>query len=170
MISHRQVISTFAVSSAYLVVSLLTTFKAFAEEPVAPVAFFALTPPTLRMFDSEPSATSQTYPSETTIVSTSPTVEETTDIAVESKRPNAFSEEAYAQIYQGLNGPILTQIAPEPEPAGALGWVQLNMWDPIFALESIKIRKVYVTGSIITAIQRKNPLCLLNPLILAVDF
>jgi hypothetical protein len=37
--------------------------------------------------------------------------------------------------------------------------------DKIFAPEVIRLRKVHLSGSLITAIKRKNPLCLLNPIV-----
>ena len=81
-----------------------------------------------------------------------------------------FSEAAHEQLYQSLNGPILTQFEIPEERGGAIGWVEQNVLDPILVPEVIHFHKVYVSGSIINAIERKNPLCLLNPLVLAIDW
>jgi hypothetical protein len=156
-----------------LLICITSGLALLAEEPALPVHLFAIPEPALRNLDPEPArgappAVQKEENAPAPLLQSAH--DDNGDIVVELKRKWGFSEEARAQIYEGLNGPILTSIEPEPEQAGAVGWIAVNLWDPIFTLESISIRKVHVTGSIITAIQRKNPLCLLNPLVLAVDW
>jgi hypothetical protein len=143
----------------------LLVIPAFSAPEVFPqTKLFALSGVALRSFDAEEKR--EEKPAEVR----GPVAAEAAPMAAEVSHTYRMSEAAQMQIYEGLNGPILTQMPVEEEPAGALGWVQVNMWDPIFTMEEVRIRKVHITGSIITAIQRKNPLCLLNPLVLAIDW
>jgi hypothetical protein len=81
-----------------------------------------------------------------------------------------MTPQASEQAFEAMNGSILTQVEPEPERAGAIGWVETKVLDPILVQESIKIGKVHLTGGIVTAIKRKNPLSLLNPFVLGLDW
>jgi hypothetical protein len=139
-----------------------------APEEVPQTKLFALSGVALRSFDAEEKREEkqEEKPAEVR----GPVAAEEAPMAAEVSHTYRMSEAAQMQIYEGLNGPILTRMPVEEEPAGALGWVQVNMWDPIFTMEEVRIRKVHITGSIITAIQRKNPLCLLNPLVFAIDW
>lgn len=76
------------------------------------------------------------------------------------------SMESLSQRYKAMNGsPPLFLPPAVPERGGAIGWVEREVFDPIFIPEVVKIRNVRVSSSIITAIKRKNPFCLLNPLV-----
>jgi hypothetical protein len=76
--------------------------------------------------------------------------------------------EASLQSFETMNGgSVLTAVERPVELGGALGWVNENVWDPVFAPEVIKVGKVKMTGGIIAAIKRKNPFCLLHPLVFA---
>jgi len=69
------------------------------------------------------------------------------------------------QLYQRIRGDLdLIRQAPG-RPAGFEGAI-----DSIFRPEVYHGRKVYVSCSVLTAIKRKNPLCLLNPLFLHVSW
>lgn len=73
--------------------------------------------------------------------------------------------ETNVQVFETMNGaPLLTQVEIRDEPAGAIGWVETRVWDPVFAPEVVKFGKVHMSGGIVAAIKRKNPFCLLNPL------
>lgn len=70
------------------------------------------------------------------------------------------------QAYEAMNGGrVLTYVEAPAELGGAAGWVTENVWDPVFAPEVVKIGKVKFTGGVVAAIRRKNPFCLLNPLV-----
>ena len=171
MISLRQESSRVTVLVATVLVCFIAAVRGWAEEPAPSLQLFAVPSPALRSLESQRTETVPApAPKDTPLPASPANDDDVGNIKVEFTRARTISEEARTQMYEGLNGPILTQVEVEPEPAGALGWVQMNMWDPIFTLEAVRIRKVYITGSIITAIQRKNPLCLLNPLVLAVDW
>lgn len=52
-------------------------------------------------------------------------------------------------------------VGPEPLPEGKV----VRALDRIFTPEVVRVGKVPISGSIVTAIKRKNPLCLLSPII-----
>lgn len=54
----------------------------------------------------------------------------------------------------------------EPRPEGGMA----RVLDGIFTPEVVHVGKIPVTGSIVTAIKRKNPLCLLNPVVFQVSW
>jgi hypothetical protein len=54
----------------------------------------------------------------------------------------------------------------EPRPDGGIA----RVLDGIFTPEVVHIGKIPVSGSIVTAIKRKNPLCLLNPIVFQVSW
>ena len=62
-------------------------------------------------------------------------------------------------------GAVLTYVEAPEELGGAAGWLTEKVWDPVFAPEVVKIGKVKMTGGVVAAIKRKNPFCLLNPLV-----
>jgi hypothetical protein len=63
-----------------------------------------------------------------------------------------------AERYHWMNGRFLLQVPVHSEQGGALGWIERKM-EP----EVVQFRKVTMTGSLVTAIKRKNPLYLLQP-------
>lgn len=72
------------------------------------------------------------------------------------------------QAYETMNGEALLQRVERPaELGGALGWLETTVWEPVFSPEVVKLGKVKVTGGVVAAIKRKNPFCLLNPLVFA---
>ncbi len=74
--------------------------------------------------------------------------------------------EANVQAYETMNGgPVLRATERPVELGGAAGWLNENVWEPVFAPEVIKVGKVYMSGGVIAAVKRKNPFCLLNPLV-----
>jgi len=54
----------------------------------------------------------------------------------------------------------------EPLPDGGMA----RVLDRIFTPEVVHVGKIPVTASIVTAIKRKNPLCLLNPIVFQVSW
>src|SRR5688500_5568687 len=59
------------------------------------------------------------------------------------------------QVYESMNGsPVLGRMEMPDEPGGAIGWLQTEVWDPVFAPEVVKLGKVHVSGGIVTAIKR----------------
>ena len=79
--------------------------------------------------------------------------------------------EARLTAFEMMNGRAVLSQAPRPaELGGAAGWVQQKVWDPVFAPEVVKLGKVKVTGGIVAAIKRKNPFCLLHPLVFAASW
>lgn len=76
-----------------------------------------------------------------------------------------YSFEASVQQYEGINGsPALVVPPPKEELGGAAGWAQAK-FEQAVSMEVVRVRKVALSGSIITAVKRKNPLYLLNPLV-----
>ena len=70
------------------------------------------------------------------------------------------------QVYESMNGgPVLGRMEMPDESGGAIGWLQTEVWDPVFAPEVVKVGKVRMSGGVVTAIKRKNPFCLLHPLV-----
>ena len=107
-----------------------------------------------------------------------PAVEET-EIAEEENEDRSEKEELSVttegavavseisiQVYETMNGgPVLGRMEIPDEPGGAIGWLQTEVWDPVFAPVVVKVGKVQMSGGIVTAIKRKNPFCLLHPLV-----
>jgi hypothetical protein len=86
------------------------------------------------------------------------------ELSVTTEGAVAISEISI-QVYESMNGgPVLGRMEMPDEPGGAIGWLQTEVWDPVFAPEVVKVGKVQMSGSIVTAIKRKNPFCLLHPL------
>jgi hypothetical protein len=86
------------------------------------------------------------------------------ELSVTTEGAVAISEISI-QVYESMNGgPVLGRMEMPHEPGGAIGWLQTEVWDPVFAPEVVKVGKVQMSGSIVTAIKRKNPFCLLHPL------
>ena len=81
------------------------------------------------------------------------------------------SVELLTQRYEAMTGtPLLSRIPPLPEPDGAYGFLQRKVLEPIVDMESVKVGKVHLTGGVVNAVKKKNPLCLLNPFVFAVDW
>jgi hypothetical protein len=89
------------------------------------------------------------------------------ELSVAASESNDDSEVS-RHAWESMNdAPLLRQFAPEAERGGAIGWVQQKVWDPVFAPEVIEFGKVKMTGGIVAALKRKNPFCLLHPLVFA---
>ena len=92
------------------------------------------------------------------------------EFAVTSESGTVTSE-ARLSAFETMNGGAVLSQAPRPaELGGAAGWVQQKVWEPVFAPEVVKLGKVKVTGGIVAAIKRKNPFCLLHPLVFAASW
>jgi hypothetical protein len=90
--------------------------------------------------------------------------EDTEELTLSAKRIAAESE-TRVRVFETMNGsPLLSQVEQRETPSGAFGWVETQIWDPVFAPEVVKFGKVKMSGGIVAAIKRKNPFCLLNPL------
>jgi hypothetical protein len=86
------------------------------------------------------------------------------ELSVTTEGAVAISEISI-QVYESMNGgPVLGRMEMPDEPGGAIGWLQTEVWDPVFAPEVVKVGKVRMSGGVVTAIKRKNPFCLLHPL------
>ena len=72
-----------------------------------------------------------------------------------------------ADLYHWMNGQDLLDCPARSEHGGAFGWVERNVFEP----ETIQFKRVSISGSLVTAIKRKNPLCLLTSLeFLSIDW
>jgi hypothetical protein len=148
-----------------LLVLILIPLVLWADEP-PPLSLFALPRIELR------SAPSSTVAPTNQPASTETSTNSTTDLPAEdfslTREREAILIEAGIQSFESMNGISLLS-APEPsyELGGAAGWLNENVWDPVFAPEVIKVGKVRMTGGIVAAIKRKNPFCLLHPLVFA---
>lgn len=92
------------------------------------------------------------------------------EFSVSSESGLAITESSI-QSFETMNGgPVLTQLPRPTELGGAAGWVQKKVWEPVFVPEVVKLGKVHVTGGIVTAIKRRNPFCLLHPLVFAASW
>jgi hypothetical protein len=132
----------------------MTTLAAFCADTAPDVKLFAITQPTLRV---------NAVPIETPPLASPPPVE----VALTHEAPI----ELMAQRYAAMNGtPLLSHMPAPEEPGGAYGLVKTKVVEPIFDMESVKVGKVHLTGSVVNAVKRKNPICLLNPFIFALDW
>jgi hypothetical protein len=135
-------------------VGCVTTFVAFSAETAPDVKLFAITQPILRT-GAVPIGIPQAVPP--------PPV----DVTLTREAPI----ELLTQRYEAMTGAPLLYRPPTPqEPAGAYGFLQTKVFNPIVDMESVKVGKAHVTGSIVNAVKKKNPICLLNPFIFAVDW
>ncbi|MBI4659720.1 MAG: hypothetical protein HY735_12840 [Verrucomicrobia bacterium] len=127
--------------------------QAQTNSPFAPLHLFALPDVPLRHCARDgPTAT----PS-----SVAPPL--TAAISKESSE-NADSLEKAAQQYQYLNGRSLVTRVRQIDRGGFAQWAE----EKIFPIEVVQFKGVKFAGSLVTAIKRKNPLYLLNPMVLAV--
>ena len=133
-----------------------------AEEPIPPLALFAV--PAVELKTSANTNPPPLIESQSQETSTNASPEEFTL----TKETVAILDEASIQSFESMNGlPVLTAVERPAELGGAAGWLSENVWDPVFAPEVIKVGKVKMTGGVIAALKRKNPFCLLHPLVFA---
>jgi len=138
----------------YLIsVGCATALAAFGAD--APdVRLFAITQPALRI-NSVPVEISEPPPPP----------------AVEVTLTHEAPIELMTQRYEAMSGTPLLYRPPTPqEPGGAYGFLKTKVFNPIVDMESVKVGKVHLTGSIVNAVKKKNPICLLNPFIFAIDW
>ena len=64
-----------------------------------------------------------------------------------------------AERYHWMNGRDLLSVPLRSEQGGAYGWIERKMFEP----EVVRSKNVSMTGSLVTAIKRKNPFYLLQP-------
>ncbi len=79
---------------------------------------------------------------------------------------SAFAGTSDADIYGPLRSDRLYLIEPEPRSQNGFVRAAQTIWEP----RPIRLGKVKIASPIITAIKKKNPLCLLNPLVFQVSF
>jgi hypothetical protein len=104
-------------------------------------------------------------PAETSTQSQKTEVPATEDFSLIKETPLIVSESS-VQSFEAMNGgSVLSAVERPPELGGAAGWLSENVWDPVFAPEVIKVGKVHMSGGIVAAVKRKNPFCLLHPLV-----
>lgn len=64
-----------------------------------------------------------------------------------------------AERYHWMNGRDALTVPVRTEQGGAYGWIQRQVLEP----EVVHFKNVSMTGPLVAAIKRKNPLCLLLP-------
>jgi len=136
---------------------------AIADEP-PPLALFVL--PRVEL---KPTASTNyvggAAPAETSAQSQKSDTPATEDFTL-TKESALIVTESNLQSFESMNGgSVLTAIERPAELGGAAGWLNENVWDPVFAPEVIKVGKVHMSGGIVAAVKRKNPFCLLHPLV-----
>jgi hypothetical protein len=94
------------------------------------------------------------------------------EISVQTAATDESSEaSSHQRAFEAMNGyPVLRQPAPAAETGGALGWLDQQVLEPVFRPEVVSAGSARLTDGLVAAIKRKNPFCLLNPLIFAVDW
>ena len=146
-------------------VILSVTNASASDKAVPPLTLFAL-----------PKVELKSTPGTNAPTATGPIVEgtptERADPASEgfslTKESASIVSEASIQSIESMNGLSVLHAPERPtELGGAVGWLNENVWDPVFAPEVIKVGKVKMTGGVIAAVKRKNPFCLLHPLVFA---
>jgi hypothetical protein len=138
----------------FLSVVWATLVCASGADTAPDVKLFAITQPTLR---------TSAVPIEPSQIAARPPVE----VMLTREAPL----DLLTQRYETMTGtPLLYRRPTRQEPAGAYGFLQTKVLDPIVAMESVKVGKVHLTGGIVNAIKKKNPICLLNPFVFAVDW
>ena len=143
-----------------MAVILFTLMTSQASEP-PPISMLALPKIELRKPTDSTGASGESQKESARSIDASRDKEELTLSSVKADQDSA----ARVQAFESMNGaPIFTQIEVRDEPAGAIGWVETQVWDPVFAPEVVKFGKVKMSGGIVAAIKRKNPFCLLHPL------
>jgi hypothetical protein len=148
-----------------LILASVLAINAEAEEPPAPpLSLFVLPGATLKSSVE----TNQVSPKTKASATNAPQAGEFT---ATTEKATASVTESSVQAFESMNGQaVLTSVERPEELGGAAGWLSENVWDPVFAPEIIKVGKVKMTGGIIAAVKRKNPFCLLNPLVFAASW
>ena len=142
------------------------SFQVSADSP-PPVHMFSLSSRALRAFPGGEHGVIHTARAEEP--RTAPP--EAGDFSLAEPGPVSPSIESSAQGYLAMNGtPVLYLPPRRPERSGAAGWVEREVLDPILVPEVLKLGKVRVASSLINAVKRKNPLCLLNPIVFAASW
>ena len=147
----------FELPSLLIVIQLLAS-SVFSAENVPELKLFRLTGPALHANSAAAPDISSKTPRAIT--------------AFELRSPRDVPLELAVQRYETMNGaPLLSAPALREDPGGgAYGFLKSNVFDPITMPEVIKMGKVHLTGGLVSAVKTKNPFCLLNPLIFAVDW
>ncbi len=139
----------------------LTLLPLRADEPAPDLKLFTLPKPELR--SAAPPESSGSAPASTADKST--ISNEVEELSISSEVPTTTTELSIATFESMSGGPILSRVERYEPPGGALGWLNENVWDPVFSPEIVKFGKVQMSGGIVAAFKRKNPLCLLHPLV-----
>lgn len=154
----------------------LLTFTAQGDEPAPPVSMFALPKIPIQTAEQLQPARESSATVEINALSlgSAPALDQGHDeMSVSSVAGGDLGSLSPVSIgtWESMNGlPVLSQIEQPEELGGAIGWVSENVWDPVFAPEVVKLGKVKITGGVVAAIKRKNPFCLLNPLVFAASW
>ena len=139
------------------IATMLFVWRAFCTEPVPDLRLFVLTSPQLR--------TNSVAIPELFAKSANGTT------AVELSSPRDVPLELAAQRYATMTGqPLLSAPLPRYDTGGAYGFVKNHVLDPITTPEVVKVGKAHLTGGLVGALKTRNPFCLLNPLVFAVDW
>jgi hypothetical protein len=64
-----------------------------------------------------------------------------------------------AERYHWMNGRDLLSVPLRSEQGGAYGWIERKMFEP----NVVRFKNVSMTGSLVTAVKRRNPFYLLQP-------
>jgi hypothetical protein len=146
------------------VLALLSLGMAVIAEEPPPLALFALPKVELKSAASTNHAGSAA-PAETSEQSQQSDAPATEDFSL-TKETSLIVSESSVQSFEAMNGgSVLSAVERPPELGGAAGWLSENVWDPVFAPEVVKVGKVHMSGGIVAAVKRKNPFCLLHPLV-----
>ena len=156
---------TTKLSQFFLLIVVATT--SYSDEP-PPLSLFALPkvelrPTTNHVGTASPIETGQrSQLSEHSEPTDAPATE---DFSLTKETVAAISESSISSFESMNGGSVLTAPIPSSELGGAAGWLSENVWDPVFAPEVVKVGKVYMSGGVVAAVKRKNPFCLLHPLV-----
>ncbi|MEW6160830.1 MAG: hypothetical protein AB1813_25660 [Verrucomicrobiota bacterium] len=125
--------------------------------PVAPLHLFSTQPVPLRtLWESEKASRLSIAPEE---------AGQNLTVSFSSTSRGMTAENPFDR-YRWMNGREALWINESVERGGAYGWFERTVLEP----EIIRFKGISMTGSLVTAIKRKNPLCLLNPLVFAVSW
>jgi hypothetical protein len=79
--------------------------------------------------------------------------------------------ELHIQRYEAMNGtPFLLRPISQVERGGFAGFLETKIFDPIVTPGVLKFHNFSLAGGVVGTFQSGNPLCLLNPLVFAIDW
>jgi hypothetical protein len=151
-------------------VGMATTTTAQTNSSVDHIRFFSIPTAQLRTADTEPPSSRTGLQQGEVALRSWPVETRLADLRLQLSHPLALvgksDDEDFRLPYGRYHDLDSIIIRPAKVPADPVTWVLYSVLRP----EELHVGRTTVSCSILTAIKRKNPFCLLNPLFLSVSW